>query len=433
MLILGGGMSGIAAGIASGYPICEMMEAPGGICSSYYMRPGQMQRVSNLPVDGEAYRFEIGGGHWIFGGDPAILRFLGSVVPLKSYARRSSVYFRGQNLYVPYPLQYHLGYLDKRVALAALDEMATAPRGVPETMLAWLEQSFGKTLTDLFFGPFHKRYTAGLCASIAPQDAFKSPVDFSLALRGVLEKVPPVGYNVTFTYPTEGLNALSQAMAVQSHINYKKEAVEVDVAHRAVYFSDGTSASYDMLISTLPLNRMMALSALTVESETDPYTSVLVLNIGAIRGSECPDDHWLYVPEARSGFHRVGFYSNVDVSFLPASSQEDNSRVNLYVERAYQGGKKPEEEEIRAYTQAVVQELQEWGFIGQVEVLDATWIEVAYTWIRSGSKWRSEALKVLEQHGIYQVGRYGRWMFQGIGDSIRDGFYVGQALRSSLA
>ena len=31
----------------------------------------------------------------------------------------------------------------------------------------------------------------------------------------------------------------------------------------------------------------------------------------------------------------------------------------------------------------------------------------------------------LEAHGIYQVGRYGRWAFQGIADSIRDGFIVG--------
>ena len=61
--------------------------------------------------------------------------------------------------------------------------------------------------------------------------------------------------------------------------------------------------------------------------------------------------------------------------------------------------------------------------------MDLTWIDVAYTWSWPGSKWRQEALRVLEEHDIHQVGRYGRWVFQGIADSIRDGFVVGGALR----
>ena len=35
------------------------------------------------PGMGEAYRFEIGGRHWIFGGDPVVLRFLGGVAPIE--------------------------------------------------------------------------------------------------------------------------------------------------------------------------------------------------------------------------------------------------------------------------------------------------------------------------------------------------------------
>ena len=65
---------------------------------------------------------------------------------------------------------------------------------------------------------------------------------------------------------------------------------------------------------------MIAMSGLAVDGTPEPYTSVLVLNIGAVRGPECPEDHWLYNPDATSGLHRVGFYSNVDTHFLPASS-----------------------------------------------------------------------------------------------------------------
>jgi hypothetical protein len=39
-------------------------------------------------------------------------------------------------------------------------------------------------------------------------------------------------------------------------------------------------------------------------------------------------------------------------------------------------------------------------------------------------------MRVLEDKGIYQIGRYGRWRFQGIADSIRDGFVAGSSFRT---
>jgi len=428
-IILGAGMTGLAAGLTSGLPIYEAETMPGGICSSYYIRPGGSERLHTAPADGEAYRFEIGGGHWIFGGDRAVLHLINSLAPVKSYRRRSGVYFSARDLQVPYPLQNHLRYLGQEIAVKALTEMATASRGKPGTMADWIEQNFGPTLTELFFGPFHELYTAGLWSRIAPQDAYKSPVDFSLVVKGALGQTSPVGYNATFVYPIDGLDTLAQCMAERCQVHYGKRVVRIDVQKKEAYFADGSVVPYGILLSTLPLNRMMEMAALDVDAEPAPYTSVLVLNIGAVRGSKCPDDHWLYVPDSRSGFHRAGFYSNVDTSFLPVSSRADKDRVSIYVERAYPGGETPGEADTRDYSQMVVRELQEWGFIVEVEIVDPTWIEVAYTWAWPGSKWKQLALEALEGHDIYQVGRYGRWVFQGIADSIRDGFIVGGALR----
>ena len=163
--ILGGGMTGLAAGWASGLPVLEAEEAPGGICSSYYLRPGTQQRLPQPPPDGEAYRFEIGGGHWIFGGDPAVLRLIRTLAPTAAYERKSSVFFPDQNLYVPYPLQNHLGHLSKELRTRALVEILTTAKGKFRTMADWIVQSFGPTLTESFFGPFHELYTAGLWKS----------------------------------------------------------------------------------------------------------------------------------------------------------------------------------------------------------------------------------------------------------------------------
>jgi protoporphyrinogen oxidase len=429
-IILGGGITGLAAGYASGLSVYEATEQPGGICWSYYMRPGSSVRLAEMPADGEAYRFEIGGGHWIFGGDPAILAFIDSVAKCIPYVRKSSVFLPDKQLHIPYPLQNNLRYLDADLATHALVEMSRqSPQ--PLSMKQWLHNSFGPTLCNLFFDRFHQLYTAGLYDRIAPQDAYKSPVDFNLAIQGAFGGVAAVGYNVSFIYPLGGLDALARIISANCDVSYKKRAVRIDSSARLVVFDDGSAVKYDRLISTLPLATAMEIAGLKVDPGADPYSSVLVLNIGATRGPRCPDDHWVYVADSTSGFHRVGFYSAVDSHFLPASMRSGGDHVSIYVERAYLPNERPTKQQEKAYSQAVLQELIDFGYIAEADVIDATWIEVAYTWSWPNSKWKTVALRALQEHGIFQVGRYGRWTFQGIAESLRDGFVIGSSFRKS--
>jgi len=428
-VILGAGVTGLAAGLASGWPVYEAEQAPGGICSSYYLGSGNV-RTHNPPARGECYRFELGGGHWIFGGERPVIEFIHSLAAVKRYSRRSAVFFPDGKTLVPYPIQNHLKHFDCQIADKALREMATSAieKRPSRTMAEWLQNSFGPTLCDLFFSPFHELYTAGLWKSIAPQDAYKSPVNLSLAIQGAFNHTNSVGYNTTFIYPVEGLNAFTQRMAERCDLRYGKRVVRIDAQSHKVFFADGTAIRYDRLISSLPLNRMMALTALEVGVRPDPSPSVLVINIGAQKGTRCPTEHWVYLPSSNCGFHRVGFYSNVDPSFLPASARGAEDRVSIYVEKAYPESQRPSQVELGRLCRDVVEQLQVWEWISDVEVIDPTWIEVAYTWSWSGSKWKDRALEILEQHEILQVGRYACWSFQGIADSIRDGLLAGAAL-----
>lgn len=426
--ILGAGMTGLAAGFASGLPILEASLFPGGICSSYYIEPGENRRLTNNSGSGELYRFEKGGGHWIFGGDASILNFLRRFASIKKYNRRSAVYFPQKKIFIPFPLQNHLRFLGRDIAAQAITEMSR-PKEASHNMKAWLESNFGPTLCDMFFYPFHDLYTAGLYEFIAPQDGYKSPVDLTAVIQGALNKTSPVGYNTTFIYPKQGLNRLAQEIANHCNIQYQKEVVDIDPHRKEITLADSDKFQYDKLISTLPLNTVMMLVGIPEKEETDPHSSVLVLNIGASRGAKCPKDHWLYTPDAIPRFHRVGFYSNVDRSFLPASARKNNEKVSIYVERAFTEGAKPSKQEIKKYAEKVVAELQEWKFIKTVDVIDPTWIDVAYTWSWPLSNWKKRAIDTLAQYDIYQIGRYGLWKFHGIADSIRDGLYVGSAMK----
>lgn len=426
IIILGAGITGLSVGEKANYEFYEAQGMAGGICSSYYVTPNGKKSYGRR--DEESYRFETGGGHWIFGANENILHFINSLSPAKRYIRNSAVYFSDKKLYVPYPLQNHLSYLGNKLSGKVLKETALNINlnEAPPTLIDWLSLNFGKTLCELFFFPFHQLYTAGLYKKIAPQDQYKTPIDRNLMITGSFKKTPAIGYNATFLYPEKGLNNLIQIMAERVRPQYNKRVVKINTGKKEIYFADGKGAGYKYVISTIPLNKMLEIAGIQPNTLPDPYISVLVINIGAKRGKKCPDYHWLYIPGSKSGFHRIGFYSNVDVSFLPFSSRKDNNRVGVYVEKSFLAGNAPSAGEITGLCGDVVNELKDWGFIEDVEVLDSTWIEVAYTWKYPNSCWREKALKILEKKGIYQIGRYGKWEFQGIADSIKDGFDINE-------
>jgi protoporphyrinogen oxidase len=434
--ILGAGMTGLAAGFVSGLPMYESGEGPGGLAGSYYIRPGETTRLYSPPRDGEVYRFEPGGGHWIWGGDPLVLRRIQALTPFKSYRRKASIYLADRELFVPYPIQYHLSYFGTELALTILQEIVqgNSSRGKVVTMANWLETYFGATLSAIFFGPFHERYTAGLWKIISSPDPSKSPLNVKQVLRGALGlSSTSIGYNTEFLYPVEGLDSLARCMGQHSLIHFRKRAVRIDGREKTMIFSDGSVVPYETLICTLPLDHALQLTGITLEEEADPFTSVLVINVGAKKGNRCPREHWIYIPVSSSGFHRIGFYSNVDDSFLPFSTRKRGDRVSLYVETAYVGGYQPTAMEIEKVSHSVISELQSWGWIEGTEVVDPTWVETAYTWTRPGSEWAKKALRMLQSYDIYQVGRYACWSSaannMGIADSIRDGLLAGASLR----
>lgn len=432
VVILGAGMSGLAAAIASGGEVYEAAARPGGLCATYYLVPGENRRRGD--AHDRAYRFEIGGGHWIWGCEGLVERFVSSLVTLKSYARRAGVYIAPGGTRAPFPLQHHLGALGKQVAARALAEIVerAARPGSGETMRACLEGHFGPTLLEVFFASFQSRYTAGLWEEIAPEDAGKAPLNLRQVIGGALGVAPVCGYNATFQYPEQGLGALAEAMARRCQVKFRQPVVAIDAAAHRLRCAGGSSRRYQVMLSTLPLRRTVELAGVRVAAPPDPYVSVLVLNLGGSRGRNCPREHWMYVADSRSGFHRVGFYSNVDRDFLPRARRRSPRAVSLYVEKAYRGGCKPSPRQLAASAAAVVEELRAWGWLDTVEVMDPTWIEVAYTWRAPGSCWPEQAMAALARQGIYSLGRYGRWatglLEQGLAQALAAGFQSGASL-----
>lgn len=444
VIILGAGVSGLGCAFASGLPVYEAADHPGGICSSYYQIPGDETHYFSRPPEAACYHFEHGGGHWIFGVPEVFKEFLTSLAELRTYERKTGAIFLNHgNLFIAHPVQNDLAAFDKYIpnfseTVVREIEANYGKEFSGSTMSDWLKHTFGESLYNEFFAPYVERYTAGLMRTVAPQDLHKAPMNLEHVRNGankLYETGKDVGhdsYNPTYIYPTQGMNTLISAFSKKCDIQYGKKAIKIDTKSKVVYFSDGSEAQYDRLISTLPITQMLALSETIIDEETPPHVSTLVLNIGAIRGANCPEEHWLYFPTSSAGFHRIGFYSNIDDQFHPQSPDE-KKRVSLYVERAYSGQTKPSETDITQYMTEVVKELQSLGYVTEVEVLDPSWIDCAYTCELPDSQWRNKALATLNTLGITSLGRYGRWRSQGISESLGEGLLLGSCLNPSLA
>ena len=369
-LILGAGFTGLAAGIKTGFPIYEATDKAGGICNSYEM---------------EGFQFFNGGPHLLFGKGVG-LDYIKSLVPVNEHEKRAGVYY---NKMFHYPIQ-------------TIAQQKTEIRA--GTFKAWTHKHFSEAECNLFFDPFNEKYTAGLYNEVIQYDDYKTPPAGSK------------GFVSTFCDPVNGLADVVNRMAAQCTIHYNKRVAFVLVDQKTVMFTDGTTEKYDKLISTIPLNHLLFMAG--KKDVNLPYSSVFVLNIGAEPEVNTPTDHWVYTPFCKSGFHRIGLYSNVDKRKAP------EGMVNLSVEMAF-ASHWDYETDIDApfIAQEVIKELKEWRMIGKVKVFDPTWVPTAYTWLYS-KKDQIDSLAWLKERDIISTGRYGKWHFQGLVDSIKDGFEV---------
>lgn len=365
-IIIGAGLTGLSAGIHTGSPVYEAKDHSGGICRSYNMN---------------GFEFSVGGPHWLFGKGIG-LDFIKRLVEVNEYERIAGVYY---NKIFPFPIQ----------KFAQQDIVSNE-----NSMKHSLSEKFGVELGNMFFTPFNEKYTCGLYDHIMNDDDYKSP------------QRNEKGHILTFCDPVNGLNELIDKMEEKCDVKYNKKVKKILMKEKQILFEDGETVKYDKLISTMPLNTLLKISG--CRKRHLPYTSVLVINIGARLIETTPKEFWLYVPFCNSGFYRIGFASNVNPKKAPENC------VSLSVEIPFKPG---DNIDINKKCDDVIKELTQWGFIGSVFEVDPTVVNCAYTWIADPSQ-RYEAIKYLEDNDIISTGRYGKWKFCGMVESIEMGLSV---------
>ncbi len=408
--IIGAGLSGLNVALKSGYPIFEKENYPGGICFSY---------------DLEGFNFHVGGGHWIYGNENAI-GHIQKLSPLKKYLRNSGIFMCGNSCLtkkfrkkiIDYPIQNNLHFLGKNIAQIIVHEISALKDNKSQyiTLSKFLEGKFGTTLYRLFFEPFQKRYTDGLFYHVSPSDTYKIDFDMTRIIRGASKKKhAQIGYNANFFYPRYGFTDLIKHFTSRAKISYNNPIIEINTRNRYFKTADGKELHYNLLISSMPLNKLLDIIDFKNNCKL-PYVSVLVVNaVIELPHYKCANHnkHWLYVPDSKNAFYRIGYYSNVDKNFLPKTYRNKRRLASIYLEFAFRRGARISRADIEKLTNESFAELNDLGLVKKVQLFDYNWIEVGYTYIYPGQHNEIDDIFLqLRSNNIISLGRYGGWNFK---------------------
>lgn len=313
VVIVGAGLSGLSAAYhlerGGDHPlVLERGEGVGGACAT---------------ISRDGFHFDLTGHllHIARAESETLLREIGVWSALRRHRRRAAIALAGT--ITPYPIQIHTHRLPAEIRRDCLLGFIRAHEaGTPSqggSFADWVTTRFGDGLARHFFFPYNSKLfrtdpaelTTEWVGRYVPRPSLEEVVDGALGLhRGA------VGYNARFLYPKEGgIGVLAKALAGRiGGVRCEQEVVRVDLPRRVVVTASGSEHAWDALIATLPLSHLAARTVgLTDEAlqAAARLRAVGVVNFNfGVAGPAARREHWLYIPEPRFPFYRVGFPSN---------------------------------------------------------------------------------------------------------------------------
>lgn len=335
-------------------------------------------------------------------------------------SRRSFIYSEG--VYTRYPYQSNVQGLPPAIAYACVLDFIHAKRRAtttpPANFEAFCRQNFGDSITDRFMLPYNRRLwgvepneiTTSWCDRFVPIPTLED------VLAGALGHKPTeLGYNTTGLYPQAGMGQLSDAMGRRMNsLVLRCEPKRVVTASRRVDFDDWSS-TYQHLISSLPLTKLLQLmedvpDAVMAASRLLRCTPLYYLDV-ALRRMPKMDLHWAYVPESRFPFYRVGNYAAFSPSMAPPGA------ACLYVELADRS-----EPHLADLWPNVEAGLTEMAFIeGPDDVAFCRLRKLEHAYVIYDAN-REPSMTIIEDYlssvGITSTGRYGGWNYSSMEDAL---------------
>jgi protoporphyrinogen oxidase len=419
IVIIGGGPTGLGAAYRlhelgyDNWVLYEKYDYVGGHASSH--------------VDARGFVWDEG-GHVIFSHYPYFDKLVDDMLGKEeNQLVRESWIVRGES-WIPYPFQNNLRYLPKKDQVSCLLGAAKAAANGNSQASAnfhdWILATFGEGIAEAFMFPYNSKVWTTPLEQMSRSWIGErvSVVDFKRLLENVLYERDDVGWgpNSKFRFPLHGGTGeiyRNMAKRFPGKVITGKQLVAVDANKRQVSFADGTGDSYDILISTTPLDLLIGMlkdaEGKLLDAAGDLlHNNLLVLGLGLEKKTET-SKCWIYFADREMPCYRATHFSQYSRFNVPNGDTERYS--SLMGEMSFSVGKNPD-------PQQVLEQMIS-GFIraGMLDEGDRSRIvsryhrTVAYSY-PIPSLGRDRALAVLQpalmEKGIYSRGRFGAWRYE---------------------
>jgi protoporphyrinogen oxidase len=333
VIVIGAGPAGLAAAdrlAAAGVDVLvlEGQDRVGGLCRT---------------VSFAGATFDLGGHRFITKDDEVrqfVFELMGEDIEVRH--RKSTIRLRGQNF--AYPLDFKdllLRMNPFTTARAGIDYLWAAARQriAPRADVSfedWVVNRFGRTLYDIYFGPYTAklwgRSPREISADWAAQRISLLNLWDVLLLLMKIKKEQPKTYAAQFHYPPGGIGRIYEKLAGRAEsagaeVRLGCRAAEIRRRGNAVtgvaYLRDGReeSEAADFVISTAPLPRLAEMikpapaEALDAAAHME-FRGLRFFNL-VVNRPRITDNTWIYIPEPEYFFFRVQDLRNWSPSLCP--------------------------------------------------------------------------------------------------------------------
>jgi protoporphyrinogen oxidase len=387
-----------------------------------YEREGTVGGLARSVVDPAGFTWDLG-GHVVFSHygefDALLEEVMGAEV---SHHDRSS-YIRAGDRWVPYPFQNNLRHLPPEDIRECLEGLAAAPGGDPQMNFAdWMTAVFGAGITRQFMGPYNRKVWATGPERMQSRWIGErvAVIDHARAAAAVADgrDEPAWGPNSTFVFPASGGTGeiyRRLALPLADRIRLRTPLVAVDEAARRLCLADGSQAGYDVLISTVPLDRLVEMlvappDAVRAAAGELVHNSVHMVGVGYQRPLS-DTRSWMYFPDPEVPFYRVTNFAKYGAANVPGG---DTGRYSSYMTETASSAEMPL---VRDGLEARVEAgLRSAGVVSGTPAVASVHVEVIPYAYPVPTLGRDPALALiqpwLEQRSILSRGRFGSWRYE---------------------
>jgi protoporphyrinogen oxidase len=427
VVIIGAGLTGLSAAYhlqqtRHSYDLYEQHETVGGLTRSVQENGFTFDYTGHFLHSNNAYFSSI--IDLLFQGDS-----------LDTIARKAFIFSHGT--YTAYPFQSNLSGLPLNVICECIEGIVrkSTSKTAPKNLREWLLKGFGRGMCKHFFFPYNKKILSYPLHKAMPEQGGRFVPNTTLndIVRN-LATTPEhssAGYNATFLYPKSG-GIQQLANRLSSHLEKKPATshavASIDPYKKTVLFSNGNQEKYDVLISTMPLDTLLKLttfgsaSSLSHQRTNLVCNTVINLNLGINRPT-INDKHWIYFPEKKYSFYRLGFWSSISESMAPQGTSSLYGELSLL---------NPTQKDIHQKIKRAKREIMALFGIQNPEICVEKILTLNHAYVIY-NEWRKNNLESLlstlsDQFGIYSVGRFGGWKYSSMQEAILDGQHVVQEI-----